>query len=238
MPCFKPGHRALDAIHPFRKPGRWASFVRPIAAMEPDFGIFEPVFESAHGYLALLGLSGDDAPTAVQLVRDCCRKVADPYPDICRLLADPNWRPHLIAAVAVIVSGNNPEAVRRLWHRIDTGSWVTPQIGVALFLIDRDFEAQSRSRLEAGCPVDATDLRSMTGIERHSAAGPEGTVERSAKTAATLIHLLKRASPPGWLESVRSSADMRTLLAKDVDGSEIITDRWLHRIQEITREAR
>ena len=44
--------------------------VRQVTAMEPDFGIFEPVFESAHGYLALLHLSADDAAKAVELVAD------------------------------------------------------------------------------------------------------------------------------------------------------------------------
>jgi hypothetical protein len=207
--------------------------------MEPDFGIFEPVFESAHGYLALLHLSADDAPKAVQLVTDCCRKTANPYPDIRRLLADSNWRPHLVAAVAVIVSGHDSEATKYLWHRFDTGSWVTPQIGVALYLVDREFEAQSRPRLEAGCPVDVSDLMSMTGPERHSAAGPAGTADRSAKTAATLLQLLRMTSPvPGWVERVSDSANLRALLAQDIDASATITDRWLHRIQEITRATR
>ena len=153
--------------------------------MQPDFGIFEPVFKTAHGYLSLLNLTADDAPKAVELVLDCCRETTNPYRDICRLLADLNWRPHLVAAVAVIVSGHDPEATRGLWHRIDTGSWVTPQIGVALYLVDRDFEAQSRSRLEAGCPVDMSDLMSMAGPERHSATGPAGTAYISAKAAAS-----------------------------------------------------
>jgi hypothetical protein len=207
--------------------------------METDFGIFEPVFGSAHGYLALLHLSADDAPKAVELVTDCCRKIPNPYPDICRLLVDSNWRPHLVAAVAVIVSGPDNEATRCLWHRLDTGSWVTPQIGVALYLIDRDFEAQSRSRLDAGCPVDESDLMSMTVPERHSAAGPAGTVDRSAKAAATLLQLLRTTSPvPSWVERASGSERLRALLAQDIDASATIADRWLHRIQEITRASR
>jgi hypothetical protein len=187
--------------------------------MEPDFGIFEPVFESEHGYLSLLHLSADDAPQAVELVADCCRKIANPFPDICRMLADSNWRPHLVAAVAVIVSGHDSEVARFLWHRFDSGSWVTPQIGVALYLVDRDFEAQSRLRLEAGCPV--------------------GTADRSAKAAATLLQLLRMNSPiPGWVERVSDSESLRALLAQDVDASATITDRWMHRILEITRTLR
>jgi len=207
--------------------------------MEPDFGIFEPVFKSAHGYLALLHLSADDAPEAVKLVMNCCRKIANPYPDICRLLADSNWRPHLVAAVAAIVCGHDSAATKWLWHRFDTGSWVTPQIGVALYLVDRDFEAQSRLRLEAGCPVDVSDLMLMAGVERHSAAGPAGNVERSAKAAATLLQLLRMSSPvPIWVERVSDSENLRTLLAQDIDASATITESWLHRIQKITRTTR
>src|SRR5688572_24296551 len=107
--------------------------------MHPEFGIFEPVFESAHGYLALLGLNSGDATEAVELVRNCCGKVSNPSSDIYRLLAEPNWRPHLVAAVAAIVSGFDAETANLLWRRLDRGSWVTPQIAAALFLVDPDF---------------------------------------------------------------------------------------------------
>jgi hypothetical protein len=207
--------------------------------MEPEFGIFEPVFESAHGYLALLHLTDDDAPKAVDLVRECCHRIANPYPEICRLLSEPNWRPHLVAAIALIVSGHDSEATRCMWHRFDTGSWVTPQIGVALYLVDRDFEAQSRLRLEAGCAVDVCDLTSMTRPERHTARGPAGTIDRSAKAAATLRQLLRTTSPiPSWVQRVSDSENLRALLAQDIDASATITDKWLHRVKEITRANR
>jgi hypothetical protein len=79
----------------------------------------------------------------------------------------------------------------------------------------------------------------MTGPERHSAAGPAGIVHRSAKAAATLLHLLQKNLPlPTWVERVSDSEDMRALLAEDIDASQTVTDRWLHRIQEITRAAK
>jgi hypothetical protein len=201
--------------------------------MERDFGIFSPLFESAH-YLPLLNLTVDAAPKAVELVKDCCHKIANPYPDICRLLAEPSWRAHLVAAVAVIVSGHDSEAVKRLWHRLDTGSWVTPQIGVALYLVDPAFEAQSRIRLEAGCPIDESEYLSFLGLDRHSAAGPAGTISRSAKAAATLLHLVQLISPaPSWVEILRVSDNLQGLLARDIDESATITDGWLYRIREI-----
>lgn len=207
--------------------------------MRPDFGVFEPVFQTAHGYLALLHLGSGDAPKAVELVSDCCRKIGDPFPNICRLLMDSNWRPHLVASVAVIISGYNADATKCLWRCIDTGSWVTPQIGVALRLVDPHFEHLSRIRLESGCSVDLSDLQSMQEPERHSAAGPAGVLGRSAKAAATLLQLLQTVSPtPSWLEQVSNSEDLRVLVAQDIDGSAAIADSWMHRIREITTGSR
>lgn len=202
--------------------------------MDPRFGVFAPVFETAPGYLALLGLRGADAPEAVARVRDCCQRTSDPFPDVCRLLTDTNWRPHLVAAVAAIVRGYHDEAVRLLWRRLDTGSWVTPQIGVALSLVDPDFLRSAHERLEARCPLDASDLQRMTALERHSAAGPAGGVERSAKAAQTLLHLVRRrASQAEWLTDLVAAADFQTLLREDIDGSDGITEGWHERITAI-----
>lgn len=205
------------------------------SGIHPEFGIFEPMFESAHGYLALLNLSSADDTEAVEAVRNCCGTVSNPSSDICRLLTNVNWRPHLVAAVAVIVSGYDAEAVRLLWHRLDWGSWVTPQIAAALFLVDPGFHSQARARLEARCQVDSTQLRSMNPIERHSATGPAGSVPRFAKTAAALLQLAAMISPiPVWLQEMRAAKDMQALVAQDMDGSEEIAERWLNRIKEIT----
>jgi hypothetical protein len=203
--------------------------------MKPDFGIFEPVFQTGHGYLALLHLGGDGASQAVAAVRACCRVTSDPHLDICRLLTDSNWRPHLVAAVAAFISGYHSETVRLLWHCLDTGSWVTPQIGATLFVIDPDFSAQTRSRLEAGCPLDASDLISMSPLERHSAAGPGGAVHRSAKTARTLMRLVPMISPyQTWIDGLRDSTDLQSLLSQDIDESDSIAERWLDRMTTIT----
>jgi hypothetical protein len=91
--------------------------------------------------------------------------------------------------------------------------------------------------LEATCPVDSSEVLSMTPIERHSATGPAGSVHRSAKAAAALLKLAEMVSPvPPWIQGLRASEDMQTLLAQDVDGSDIIASRWLNRIREITSE--
>ena len=202
--------------------------------MPPEFGIFAPVFETAHGYLALLGLRSSDAPESVARVRDCCRRAPDPFPDVCRLLTEANWRPHLVATVAVIIRGYHEEAVRLLWRRLDTGSWVTPQIGVALSIVDPEFLQRARERLEARCPLDASDLRRITAIERHSAAGPAGSVARSAKAAQTLIQIVRtRSSEAEWLDQLFAAPDFQALLREDFDGSDGIADSWSQRIRAI-----
>jgi len=201
--------------------------------MHPDFGTFGPVFESAHGYLALLRLHSDDSSAAIEKVRTCCYNASDPCPDICRLLKDWNWRPHLVAAIAVIVSGYQAATVKQLWCRLDSGSWVTPQIAVALFLVDPDFASQAHMRLVAGCPV-VSEQPPTDPLERHSATGPAGTVERSAKCAAALLHLSQLLTPiPSWVQQVQASANIQVLLPQDIDRGGDIADGWLRRIKEI-----
>lgn len=202
--------------------------------MHPEFGIFEPVFTSPHGYLALLNLSSNDSGQAVQLVRDCCRKAGDPQPAIRNLLTEPNWRPHLVASVAAIVTGGHTTTAQELWDRIDAGSWVTPQIAVALYLVDSNFASQARTRLEAGCALDISELIDMTPAERHSAAGPAGEFHRSAKAAAALLRLLEMISPaPAWLNDLRASESVKGLVAQDLDDSAGIAERWLNRIRTV-----
>lgn len=201
---------------------------------KPDFGTFEPVFQSAHGYLALLNLSSGDEAEAVELVRRCCQNVPHPDPEICKLLADSNWCRHLVAAVAAILVKPDRDVVKSLWHRMDLGSWVSPQIGVALHIVDPDFEAESRRRLEAGCPLDISELASMTALERHVVAGPAGSVERSAKNASTLLQLLKMKTPiPAWVQELADSGGIRMLVAMDTDASAVIAEKWFRRITAI-----
>lgn len=58
--------------------------------MTLDFGVFNPVFETAHSYLSLMSLRGEQGLQSYRLVRDCCRKSGDPRAEIRRLLNDPN----------------------------------------------------------------------------------------------------------------------------------------------------
>ena len=204
--------------------------------MPSDFGTFAPVFETAHGYLALLNLAAEDSIDAVRLVRQCA--VADlNRASILSLLADLNWRPTLVAAVAAAFLPQDPRIINTLWHRIDTGSWVVPQIAVILATIDSEFELRARERLEAHCPLDSSELRALTMVERHSAADPAGVTQRSAKTASVLEAVLSAADPrPVWLDAVLASAEHRELVASDIDLGGSIVQRWGERFAQIRHQ--
>jgi hypothetical protein len=128
------------------------------------------------------------------------------------------------------------EMTKRLWGRLDQGSWVAPQVAVVLFMIDPEFEAQARQRLEDHCPIDSTKLLAMTMPERHSAEGPAGGRARSAKAAAALSWLSSLKFPnAAWLQAVQSSAEHQALKSEDIDSTEAITEKWHHWIDEVLK---
>lgn len=177
-----------------RNRSSWIENFSVIRTTPPDFGAYAPLFDCAHAYLSLLNLCSEDSADAVRLVRRCAGADSGGASALA-LLADLNWRPNLVAAVAASFLPFDARIAKALWHRMDTGSWVVPQIAVILAAIDPDFERHVRRRLEAHCPLDFSELRALTMIERHSAAGPAGGVERSAKAAAALQGLLSATDP-------------------------------------------
>ncbi len=201
--------------------------------MPKEFGVFSPVFKSPHGYLALLHLSAEDSTDAVRLVRQCA--VADTDRSaILGLLTDLNWRPTLVAAVAATFLPPDSRITNALWHRLDSGSWVVPQIAVALSAIDPNFQTQARRRLEVRCPLDYTELGALTMLERHSAAGPAGGMQRSAKAAAALEKIVaSTSSQPTWLAAIVASPEHQALVASDIDASGSIAQRWSERFTQI-----
>ena len=191
------------------------------------------MFESAHGYLALLRLSSADCVDAVRLVRRCASADVDRAAEL-GLLGDLNWRPTLVAAVAAVFLPPDPRIASALWRRFDAGSWVAPQIAVVLSEIDPDFLTEARRRLEAHCPLDDSELRSLSMAERHSAAGPEGGVARSAKAASALQAVVSSlTTQPGWLAAVLASPEHQALVSSDVDAGGRIALEWSQRLNYV-----
>lgn len=201
-----------------------------------SFGVFSPVLQSPGSYLALLHLGSTEAIHVVSSVVKCCETSATAHGEIVRLLDESNWRPHLVAAVAVSAQEHDHTSMARLWATFDSGSWVTPQLAVAAYLRDPNFLELARARILARCPLEASKLTSMTPLKRHSAAGPGGIRARSGKAAASLVRLVGLLRPsPEWLATERSSPDLVALLAEDMDGSAQIAETWLAKLRTLLR---
>lgn len=110
-------------------------------------------------YLALLGLQNHPV-AAVAVVKECCR--ADPSGgQIEALLDGDNWRMHLVAATAVLVSTPGDGLSSALWQRIELGSWVVPQLCAVASIVDPDFERRAeRLRFDLTDRFHTTDDRS------------------------------------------------------------------------------
>lgn len=204
--------------------------------VDQGFGIFGPLFQDTPGnppgYLALLHLDRPEATRAISSVMKCCASAPRPYEDICRLLRQTNWRPHLVGAVAIATLASNSKANDELWLAIDKGSWVTPQLAAVAFLHDPLFADHARERLRSGCPVDTSRSAGLGAAERHSSTGPGGSVERSAKTAASLIGLVGLLpQQTHWAIAETSSVKMMNLLKNDIDSSGLIAQRWLQMLK-------
>jgi len=206
--------------------------------MEPTqqrFGVFSPIFDSEPGYLDLLHLHAPKSNLTVSRVIECGRLSSDPFLDIGRLLDEANWRPHLVAAVALSVLGYNRVAFTKLWNAFDAGSWVTPQLAVVAYLRDPDFSEQAKVRVRARCPVDASRLTPLSPLERHVAFGPAGAPERSAKAVCALIYLLRVFGQSDWLTTELASPDLSMLLSGDRDNTSSIAEDWLGSLKAILR---
>jgi hypothetical protein len=203
----------------------------------PEFGPFASVFEKEElevpGYLKLLHLGGDGNQAVIDRIERAFR-VGDPRPWVTNLLQEPNWRPNLVGAVAFLFDDNEMLDRGLLWHAIDVGSWVTPQLVVTAYFTDTNFSSEVRDRVDKKCPVKTPT--NLTPVERHSATGPAGTFGRRAKMLASLLTISSMTSSlKEWAETFRNMQEMQDLLKEDAtwDGSDRITASWLDAVSKI-----
>jgi len=162
------------------------------------FGVFSSVLETGD-YLALLHLSALEAKVAVSRVVDCCRASENPHLETAGLLDESNWRPHLVAAVALAALPYNRTSITKLWQAFDAGSWVTPQLAVVAYIRDPNFQELAKARILARCPLQTARLTSLFPLQRHVALEPAGARPRSAKAGASLVRLMGHIQPtPEW----------------------------------------
>lgn len=202
------------------------------AQTRPEFGVFSPMFTDL-AYLFLLHLPDEDsARIALDRLRQICASAPPPHPDIQKLLDYPNWRAHLVAAAALILTPRNPASTTAAWGALDKGSWVAPQLAAALSIVDPNFQDEALLRLENLCPIDDSPLRKMAATEAHSAMGPGGAPQRSAKNAAALLRLVELKQHP-QVNNLRNNPALQTLLAADIDASANLAESWLHHINAL-----
>jgi len=203
--------------------------VRTIQAYQ---GLFEPFFEQGTDYLTLLGLPPEASPV-IQFIADVVRENPEYRQSVLALLGDPGWRLHLVAAIAVLLSRDRAELSPALWEAVDRGSWVAPQLAVALSMCDPQFVSSAKQRILAGCPVVApADLR-LTSLERHVIVGPGGPQDRSAKTLAAVLHLMHTIpSETGWADKASSDPDLQQLLRADTDAGDKLATHWAAALRE------
>ncbi len=132
---------------------------------------------------------------------------ADPEGDIGALLRVVDWRCHLIAGVALVISElkMKPKLVEALWGAVDAGSWISPQLVVCLASIDPEFSLRAKARMESGCPVviPQSDTSSEGAATRHVEEAAAGLVGRSAKAITAFLKFQRNPLQPLGEEMAR-----------------------------------
>jgi hypothetical protein len=192
------------------------------------FGPFTRVFEKGEltvpGHLALLNLRGPDADVVIDRTQ-LALAAEGPGRWVGALFDDPNWRAHLVGAIAILLDGGTRLDTVALWRALDSGSWVAPQLVVTAYFADPAFQERLMERIRHRCPV--TVPSALSPIERHSTTGPGSTVQRSAKLLASLLSMGKRLPAlSSFLQQASAEPDLAALLEKDIDNAAAITDSW------------
>jgi hypothetical protein len=182
----------------------------------PEFAAyptFEPAFLSGElpvgPYLLLLNMSSPEADVlALRVVQSAIDSSPHIKQEIIALLAEANWRPQLVGAVALYLTGAETETIAALWAAFDSLSWASPQLAGVLRLTDPDFETAARARIAAGCPAN------MDRWEQYQQEGTPPKESRRDTKALTALVTLCRPEPDwqSWLQPLVTRDDIHQLL--------------------------
>jgi hypothetical protein len=174
------------------------------------------------GYIDLLGMRSN---TVVQVLTDIAgilRSTDEASIYIGHMLRDRNWRSHLIASAAALLSREPSQYASAQWATFDRGSWVAPQLAVSLYWSDPDFPEEARRRIVARCPIDDSDYF-FRGMTRNA----------SAKNLASLLGVMKCIrSDAYWAASELQAAEVQDLLESDIDAAGTIVHWWFDEAQK------
>ncbi|MGY3795699.1 hypothetical protein [Aquimarina sp. 433] len=117
-------------------------------------GIFDNFWDNQPNHLPLLNLRVDLSDTDTfnlgkslklidQIIAD--GSIEEIFSDVKIMLAELNWRPHLVAFIAILKleKPDQQKFVDFLWKRLCQGTWVSPQLLVTLSKIDSNFNEKS-----------------------------------------------------------------------------------------------
>jgi hypothetical protein len=121
------------------------------------------------------------------------------------LLRELRWRDQLVACAAIVLYGGDVDLQAALWHAIDGGSWIAPQLVTTAFLLDRDFEPRAEDR-----------LLSLT--------------RRGPKVVASLVRAYHRLPKPRMNVVAQLSRYDAVLATEDARTAIRAVDDWLERL--------
>jgi hypothetical protein len=204
--------------------------VREQSIGSSGFGPFAVLFSQdrpSSAYLSFLGMGSPDVQSGLTSLSEVLRSTDDAHRYIELMLQGRNWRPHLVASVAVLLSPDRAGYAPVLWRTFDYGSWVAPQLAVVLYSSDPEFGREAKNRIVGRCPVPpAPDLDPL--FERQI---------RSKNMASLLGMVSHLPSDTGWVAPELEHADVRALIEADVDSlgefqdSGRIAESWLAAVQ-------
>jgi hypothetical protein len=159
-------------------------------------------------YLRMLHLHTADGERAAAFIRDALvGSGAGAEDELLRMLEGANWRPQLVAAVAVIAGALTPKIEAAMWKVLDVGSWVSPQLVVALSMRAPSFLPEALRRLEK--PVDG-------------------------KVAGALLAMAMRLAPTDPTVIARSGdAELRALISRSLDDGAAFATAWLQQVRRL-----
>jgi hypothetical protein len=196
-----------------------------------EFGPFAGVLKSRGepAPLILLSMRGAEAGAVIDRVEQAMGS-EDAVRAVDALFASPDWRPHLLGAVALILDSGRRFDPSAMWKAIDAGSWATPQLVTTAYLIDPSFADRLRDRLDATCAVVIAP--NLSAVERHRATGPATPEQRSAKMLASLVRIgMLAPALAGWLRTASSRPELAALQAADRDKAGNIAENWLKNVE-------
>jgi hypothetical protein len=165
-------------------------------------------------------MSTPDVQPALTTLSDLLRSSTDGRRYIEVMLQGRNWRPHLVASVAALLSQDRTTYATALWRTFDRGSWVAPQLAVALYFTDPEFSREAKDRIAGRCPVTAAP--DPPAIERNV---------RPRNFASLLRVLSYLPSEANWVVSELERSEVRALVKADCDSSGDIADWWFEAVQ-------